>query len=186
MTVKDLHERGTLPLRHTVCGVPLCPMTVGHARLLDALDLWSPENAGEVLLAAFVCSMPHADARRWMDRRAFGLLMRFWMWRLGSSWDWLASIRTWREYVTYHMEEPVVIRKPSTSTSQSEQCSGTPKLSHMRVVLCSRVGYRPETFDEQPMAQATLDYLTFLETEGLATVANFTRRQLAQIQTATE
>jgi len=185
MTVKDLHERGTLPLRHTVCGVPLRPMTVGHARLLDALDLWSPDNPGEVLLAAFVCSMPHAEARRWMDRRGFGLLMRFWRWRLGNRWDWLASIRTWREYVIYHMEEPVVIRN-ARAGAESQQCSGTPKLSHMRVVLCSRVGYSPETFDDQPMAQATLDYLTFLETDGLATVANFTRRQLAQIQTETE
>lgn len=52
----------------------------------------------------------------------------------------------------------------------------------MRVVLCSRCGYRPETFDDCLYSQASLDYLTLLEVEGQATVANFTLRQIRELQ----
>jgi len=181
MNVRDLHERSAIPLRHTVCGVALLPLTVGHARLLDALALWSPSDPRETVLAAFVCSHTPERVRWWLDCRAFPWLLRFWVWRLGRGWDYARSIAAWSEFVTYHTEEPFLVPRHE-SRSSSQTASGTPRLAHMRVVLCSRCGYTPETFDAAPYAQASLDYLTFLEIEGQATVADFTLRQMRQLQ----
>lgn len=58
------------------------PLTLGHVFLLDELESpvlhGGPLLPGDVALAAFVCSMPHANSRRQLGHRTTRLALSLW------------------------------------------------------------------------------------------------------------
>jgi hypothetical protein len=171
VTFDDLYARDVMPVGHTVCGMQMQVMAVGHARILTAMDAWSPRTSHEVLLSAFVCSRPPSRFSRNWGKRRFLWALRFWSWRLGKRWDYLASIKAWAEYVDYHQDEPAAVFE------SSDKARRTPLLDAMKAALCRYSNYDPMTFDEVPLSQAKRDYCSLAELEGTATVVNMSLSQ---------
>lgn len=182
LTVQDLHDRTAVPLWHTVCGRRLHQMTFGHARLLEAMNLWSPEEPLSVLLAVFVCSRSALKARRQFDSRRLKWRLGWWLRRLGRTWDWGVSRAMFARYIAYHMAEPYAVPKPPPSVGGKTTAGGTrpvntPWLTHLRATLCARCGYSPESFDDQPFGQLILDYYAIKEIDDEMVLARITRAE---------
>lgn len=176
MKFEDLHSRTVLPLAFVVCGVPLLPMTVGHARVIDALGLWGPVVPEEVMLAAFVCSRDHRKVAAAIHSKGTARRLRWWAWRLGSQWNYDASIVHWRAYVAYHREEPLVTMKGGGGNL------GMPWLTHLRAMACKGLGYDPMTVDDAPLAQVVMDYYAFAESEGAVNVVPLSTSEMWRLR----
>lgn len=174
MRFDDLQHRSVLPLAHVVCGAELLPMTVGHARVLDALGLWNAVLPQELILAAFICSRSHRDVTAAIQHKGTVLRLKWWAWRLGRKWDYVASAGHWASYVTYHREEPLV------SMNRSGGQMGMPWLTHLRAMACKGLGYDPMTVDDAPLAQVVMDYYAFAESEGAVNVTPFSTSEIKQ------
>lgn len=181
-TLQDLHDRDAVPVWHTVCRWRLQQLTFGHAELLNALGLWTPEEPYDTLLGAFICSRSAASARLWFDSRSLAWMLRWKAWRLGSGWDWRRSAAVWREYVAYHTEEPFAVQRDMGGPKRVDTTRpvNTPWLSHLRAYLISKCGYRASEIDAAPLGRALLDYFAVLEIEGAVTVSKFTRTEYAE------
>lgn len=160
MTLHDLHTRAILPAQFTVCGIELMPLTVGHARILDALGLWGAEKPDELILAAVLCSGTSSTFERRLASWWFPTALRIWKWRLGKRWDYEASKAAWQAFVNYHRDEPATINKRKATPTL------VPLMACVRSALCGAMGYRPETFDEQRLAQVMIDFATVQEMDG--------------------
>ena len=85
------------------------PLSLGHVFLLDELGSPvvhdGPLLLGDVAVAAFVCSMPHADARRQLDQ----ITTRFGLWLWGK-WmggrDHEAESQTFAQWFTEQAKTP--------------------------------------------------------------------------------
>lgn len=175
MTFDDLYTRGVLPVRFVVCGLPMHDMTVGHARILTALELWCPRTSKEILLAAFVCSIRSETFSRWWSSKWFMRAVRFWIWRLGPDWDYAKSREAWNDYVEYHRDEPA-------ASFDSGNAAKTPWLDAMKATLCARMGYNPERFDSVRLSDATRDYAAIAESSGFATLAKMSVSQSQELK----
>ncbi len=185
LSVADLHDRPAVPLWHTLCGKRLLQMRIGHAQMLEAMNLWGAFEPSEVLLAAFICSRTPEVAQEQFDSTTLRFRLALWSLRLGRRWDWNVSREIWKRYVRYHMSEPFSAEHPDiTKLRRGDNSSrvpvNTPWLTHLRVVLCAKCGYRPETFHEQPIGQAILDYYTVLEMERTVVLATVTREEMLE------
>lgn len=174
MTFADLHTRAILPLVFTVCGVRLMPLTVGHVRILDALELWDAVTPDELVLAAWICSRPARETAEGIHGGSMRWRLPLWRWRLGRNWNWAKSAITWGEYVAHHMEEAAATFRASKGTSVM------PLTARLRVVLCNRCGYKPETFDDAPIAQALIDYQALGEAEDALNLSPCTVTELRE------
>ena len=161
MKFADLYNRGILPIDHVVCGIRLLPLTFGHAKLLDALDIRIPESREELILAAFICSSPSS---RFMQRKRLRFSLAFWRWRLGRKWDYARSLEVWADYLSHHYAVPAAMWE------KSDRAIGTPALDQLRVALCRYAGYDPMRFDDVEIARANCDYYTLCEMEGTVKV----------------
>lgn len=160
MTLHDLHTRAVLPAQFTVCGIELIPLTVGHARILDALGLWGAEKPDELILAAVLCSELSSVFERRLSSWWFPIAVRFWKWRLGKKWNFEESNKAWQAFVNYHRDEPATINKRNASQTV------IPLMACVRAALCGSMGYQPETFDDQRLAQVMLDFAAVQEMDG--------------------
>lgn len=183
LTVDDLHDRATVPVWHRICGRRMQQMTVGHARLLEAMGLWRPATPNDLLLAVFLCSRPFRESLRQLDSRSLRWRLRWSRWWLGLRWDWRRSLEVWFRFVRYHREEPYAIAKPlDPSRPVVTHPINSPWLAHLRAYLCSEAGYAPELFDEQLLGQVVLDYYAVLESKNQIVLATLTRTEMANRQ----
>lgn len=170
MTAAELFRRMTLPTRFRVFGLRLVPFTVGHARLLDRIELDEVNDGGSCLLAAKLCSMPADEAERWINSRFLGLRMvalafgrkRF----MRSPEEVNKAVRVFGEYLDESTRVPVY---ESKGEGQGRKL-GTPFAQHLRAVLLSKLGYSPAEVDRTPYLQAMWDYISYMEAEGLIAV----------------
>lgn len=172
MTFDDLYARTVIRRDWHVCGEPLLPLTVGHARILEVLDLWHPLAWIDLMLCAWVCSRPAARFR--MPRGPWEKVcwrVRLFRLRRHSFKEHLAA---WEAYVGHHREEPVVTW---TTTHQSHSSAGTPFMVGLRAALI-RTGYRPETVDDVPLDVAIMDIYAGLEGTGQVTVSTRSQEEL--------
>ena len=181
LSVEDLHDRATVPVWHWICGLRMRQLTVGHARLLEAMGLWKPATPNDLLLAVFLCSRPFRDAVRSLDSITLPWRLRWMRMRLGRAWDWKPSLVLWFRFVRYHREEPYAVAKPiDPSRPVVTHPINSPWLAHLRAFLCSEGGYSPESFDDQLLGQVVLDYYAILESKEKVVLANLTRTQMAK------
>jgi len=156
-------------------------MTVGHARLLDAMGLWKPATPNDLLLAAFICSRPFRDALMQFDSATLRWRIRWMLVRLGRKWDWRNCLVGWFRFVRYHREEPYAVAKPlDPSRPIVTHPINSPWLAHLRAFLCASGGYAPETFDDQLLGQVVLDYYAILESNEKVVLATLTRTAIAK------
>jgi hypothetical protein len=138
----------------------MLPLTIGHARLLEALRLWNATEPSELCVASYICHREYQWFSRILGSRSLPLRLWYWRWTLGKDWDWERSKKAWANYITYHSDAPAVI-----STGKQEGLR-MPLLAVMRIYLCEHVGYSPETFDDVLYSQAIVDYYGSLELNG--------------------
>lgn len=174
MTLSDLHLRAVIPVPFRVCGVALMPMTVGHARIIEGLELRNAVAPLDLMSAAWICSRPPTKFAPSIQARWLRAVFRFWQWRLGRRWNWTQTRNVWREYVEHHFDEPFA------SIKGKGQQLKTPWLTHLRSVCCGQCGYSPETFDGVTMAQALIDYHAYAEREGLCSLGDWTVSQMKE------
>lgn len=159
----------TLPTRFRVLGLRLVPFTVGHARLLDRIELDEVNDGASCLLAAKLCSMPADEAERWIASRFLGLrmiLLAFGRGRWMRSADEVnKAVKVFAEYLDESTRVPVY-----RSKGEPGERLGTPFAQHLRAVLMAKLGYRPSEIDRTPYLQAMWDYISHMEAEGLITV----------------
>ena len=170
MTAAELFRRMTLPTRFRVLGLRLVTFTVGHARLLDRIELDEINDGASCLLAAKLCSMPADEAERWISSRFLGLRMiwlAFGRGRLMRSPDEVnKAVRVFAEYLDESTRIPVYESKGEGEGRKL----GTPFAQHLRAVLLSKLGYSPDEVDRTPYLQAMWDYVGHMEAEGLISV----------------
>lgn len=171
MKFADLYARTLWRRPFRVCGESLLPLTVGHCRILESLDLWSPDTWMDLMICAWICGKPPGEFRHprgWREAMAW----RVRLWRLGSQ-SLPDHCLVWKNYVEHHMETPVVTWQGKGSTS------GTPTFAALRIALI-RMGYSPDQVDDAPVDQALLDHYGMLEAEGRVTVSQRSKADLEE------
>ena len=169
MTATELYRRLTLPTRFRVLGYTLVPFTIGHARILDRIQLGEVADGASALLCAKLCSMPHEQAERWLVSRWIDLRIQWMTWRrcslLASQTEIEKAVRVLGEY----LDEATRIPQWSSKGASGSEL-GTPFAQHLRATLLSQLNYDPRTVDSTPYLQAMWDYVSFMESEGRVAV----------------
>ena len=188
LTIQDLHDRTALPLWHTVCGRRLLQLQFGHARLLEAMDLWDPRDPASLLVAVFICSRRWELARDQFQGRLITVRLFLWRVLLGTDWvrsRWTRSLAMWRKFVAYHLAEPMSAPAvPPGAKVERSRSINTPWLTHLKCTLCSRGGYDPAGFDSMPLGELMLAYYALLETENVVVLGNVTRQEYRELRKA--
>lgn len=144
----------------------MATFTVGHARILDRMELHEINNGAEALLFALVCRFKSAsEIERWLASRLLPYRLVYWTNRrrglIGNAEQVNAAVKVIGEYLEANTRVPGYFSKSDGKGELS-----TPFCQHLRVVLISKLGYSPESVDDTPYLQAMWDYLSFMELEG--------------------
>jgi len=166
VTTADLYRRLTFQPRAVVFGWRLVPYTVGHAILFDRLEVESITTATEVCLAARLCSMHADEAERWLTGR-FANARLNWMLRTRRAWlldpkEVAKGAEVFHAYLDEQTKLPAFVAKAQAEDSPT----GVPFAQRLRVVLLSRLNYRPEDVSRTPYLRALWDYIGWAEVEG--------------------
>lgn len=182
MEVREHYESLAVQPETKILGIRLLPLSVGHAKLLPAIGLSSPESLPELVAALLLCSVPSRFA---MDR------MRSKLWRLyanlralligfaaravsgkykcGPAIVFIAAAQQWREYVRYYREMPGV--QALRTGDGSFECK-TPMLAHVERVLAEQYGMSQEAIDATPLNEALWKYSLSREASGDAVLVD--------------
>lgn len=166
MTTVDLYRRLTFQPTAVIFGWRLLPYTVGHAILFDRLEVESVSTATEVCLAARLCSMHADEAERWLTGRWANARLG-WMLRTRRAWLLDAKeVEKAAEVFHTYLEEQTRLPAFVAKTQSDGVESGVPFAQRLRVVLLSRLNYRPEDVNRTPYLRALWDYIGWAEVEG--------------------
>lgn len=168
MTAAELHRRLTLPDVYRVFGVRMATFTVGHARLLDRLELAEIGDGSQALLFALLCRFKTAaQADKWLCSRFLSWSLVLWTNRkrrlLANPIEVTAAVEAIRDYLDASTQVPAYYSKHKSSDGEA---IGSPFSQHLRTILISKLGYSPQSVDETPFLQAMWDYLSYMEAEG--------------------
>lgn len=171
MTPADLYRRLTIPTRFRVFGFRLVPFTVGHARLIDRLEVSEIRDGATALWVAKVCSMPAADAEKWVNSRWLELSL-WWLTQtrkrlLKSQVEVEKAIKVLGEYLDESTKVPTYTAKGEGVDGEKLGC---PFSQHLRATLLSRLNYSPSELDATPFLVALWDYIAFMELDGHITI----------------
>ena len=168
MTAAELHRRLTLPDVYRVLGIRMATFTVGHARLLDRLELSEIADASQALLFALLCRFrTAAEANEWLCSRFLNLALVLWTNRkrrlLSNPIEVTAAVEAIRDYLDASTRVPAYYSKHKDGDGST---IGTPFSQHLRTILIAKLGYSPQSVDDTPFLQAMWDYLSYMEAEG--------------------
>lgn len=168
MTAAELHRRLTLPDVYRVLGIRMATFTVGHARLLDRLELAEIADGSQALLFALLCRFKTStQADRWLCSRFLNWALVLWTNRkrrlLSNPVEVTAAVEAIRDYLEASTQVPAYYSKHKDGDGST---IGTPFSQHLRTILISKLGYSPESVDDTPFLQAMWDYLSYMEAEG--------------------
>jgi len=168
VTAAELHRRLTLPDVYRVLGIRMATFTVGHARLLDRLELSEIADGSQALLFALLCRFRSAaEANEWLCSRFLSWALVLWTNRkrrlLSNPIEVTAAVEAIRDYLDASTQVPAYYSKHKDSDGST---IGTPFSQHLRTILISKLGYSPESVDDTPFLQAMWDYLSYMEAEG--------------------
>lgn len=167
MTSAELHRRLTLPDVYYVLGIRMATFTVGHARLLDRVELTEISDGSQALLFALLCRFrTAAEADKWLRSRFLGWALVLWTNRkrrlLADPIEVTAAVEAIRGYLDASTQVPSYYSKQAGDGSTI----GTPFSQHLRTILIAKLGYSPQSVDDTPFLQAMWDYLSYMEAEG--------------------
>lgn len=168
MTAAELHRRLTLPDVYRVLGIRMATFTVGHARLLDRLELSEIGDGSQALLFALLCRFKTAaEADKWLCSRFLSWSLVLWTNRkrrlLANPIEVTAAVEAIRDYLDASTQVPEYY---SNHKDESGKAVGSPFYQHLRTILISKLGYFPQSVDDTPFLQAMWDYLSYMEAEG--------------------
>lgn len=168
MTAAELHRRLTLPDVYRVLGIRMATFTVGHARLLDRIELAEIADGSQALLFALLCRFKtSAQADKWLCSRFLDWALVLWTNRkrrlLSNPIEVTAAVEAIRDYLEASTQVPAYYSKHKGGDGET---IGTPFSQHLRTILISKLGYSPESVDDTPFLQAMWDYLSYMEAEG--------------------
>jgi len=169
------------PDRWRILGVPLLPLTLGHALLLDRLELGSAgapreqgrslpattmPDIGDLLLCLWVCSRAWDRAAAHLQRRRTRCALKLWAWqmRLTSRARLDAGLTAawaqWQAYLAAAWDAPSVWERDKSAASSA------PLLQVLKVTLMSRLGHSAQSALDTPLTVALWDICCFWETKG--------------------
>ncbi len=168
MTAAELHRRLTLPDVYRVLGIRMATFTVGHARLLDRLELAEIGDGSQALLFALLCRFKTAaEADKWLCSRFLSWSLVVWTNRkrrlLANPIEVTAAVEAIRDYLDASTQVPAYYSKHKGGDGETV---GSPFSQHLRTILISKLGYSPQSVDDTPFLQAMWDYLSYMEAEG--------------------
>lgn len=168
MTSAELHRRLTLPDVYYVLGIRMATFTVGHARLLDRVELTEISDGSQALLFALLCRFrTAAEADKWLRSRFLGWALVLWTNRkrrlLADPEQVTAAVDAIRGYLDASTQVPDYYSKHKDGGGNT---IGTPFSQHLRTILIAKLGYSPQSVDDTPFLQAMWDYLSYMEAEG--------------------
>lgn len=166
MTSAELHSRITDDEYFVILGQSLLPLRIGHVELLAKFGCEFPGNPGELALAVLICAQEPKDVVYWFKSRLLKYRLAWLRERLGL-WDFQAKLKLWCEYWDHNTKLPTIILKQSKRSMQA----GIPFHQSIRVILLSRLNYRPDEIRDTLFLQAQWDVAALLEREGVAVVA---------------
>ena len=151
-------------------GWRLSAYTVGHAILFDRLGVHVSgiTTAGEVALAAWICSQDAELAERRLNGRRANLWLRWIVWTRASWMRDHVEVAKAVEVFSSYLDEQT--RVPSTMAKAEGSPSGVPFCQRLRAVLLSRLNYAPGDVGRTPYLRALWDYIAWAEMEGALTV----------------
>ena len=170
MTSADLHRRLTFQPRYVVMGWRLRAYTVGHAILFDRLGVQASgiTTAGEVALAAWICSQDSEKAERRLNGRHADWWFRWIVWTRAAWMRDAKEIAKAVEVFSSYLDDQT--RVPATVAKAEGSPSGVPFCQRLRAVLLSRLNYAPDAVGRTPYLRALWDYIAWAEMEGAITV----------------
>ncbi len=169
VTATELYRRLTLPTRFRVLGYTLVPFTIGHARIIDRIQLGEIADGASALLCAKLCSMPHEEAERWLVSPWIDAKIQWMTWRRRSLLASQAQVEKAVRVLGEYLDEATRIPQWSSKGASGSEL-GTPFAQHLRATLLSHLNYDPRTVDSTPYLQAMWDYVSFMECEGRVAV----------------
>jgi hypothetical protein len=165
----------TLPEPHTILGLRLKPLAIGHLIWLARFGVERVDDAGQLITALMVCSRRFEEVQPTLADPLFDLRTSFWLWRVSpKSWrfwqrgpiNWRDKFNRWDAYYAAHTVAPkVAARREGSNLS-----SNLPFLQHLKVTLQSKLNYTPSEALNCPFNVAILDYYTHHEMEGVVEV----------------
>jgi hypothetical protein len=184
VTSSELHRRLTLPDVYYVLGIRMSTFTVGHARLLDRVELTEISDGSQALLFALLCRFrTAAEADKWLRSRFLGWALTLWTNRkrrlLANPVEVTAAVEAIRGYLDASTQVPDYFSRQSGDGSTI----GTPFSQHLRTILIAKLGYAPQSVDDTPFLQAMWDYLSYMESEGHISISEgMTDEQLKEME----
>lgn len=164
-TTAELFTETLLEDRFKVCGRILKPFTLGHAELFLHFGLGNGGGVNDLALAVLICSMPASRFCRLYYCRSWPVRVWWWGvrvgWRLNRPGQVDRELAVWREFWEYSNRCPDF--EPGSQAEEHE--AGAPFIYHLRSVLLSRLGYRPETVSEVTIRKAWAEYVVLMERE---------------------
>ncbi len=172
-----LHHHA-LPEPHTILGLRLKPLTLGHLLYLSRFGVEQVNDAGALITALMICSRDFDAVQPTLDDPLFSLKTKFWLWRVSKKrwpafWqrggiDWRDKFARWDAYYTAHTVAPKAVAKRSGANLSSN----VPFLQHLKVTLQSELNYSPREAMNCPFNVAMLDYYTHHELQGAVDVVD--------------
>lgn len=161
-----------LPEPHTILGLRLKPLTLGHLLYLSRFGVEQVNDVGSLITALMICSRSFEQIQPTLDDPLFSLKTNFWLWRVSKkSWpffwrrggiDWRDKFKRWDAYYAAHTVTPKAVAKRSGAS----MASNVPFLQHLKVTLQSELNYSPREAMGCAFNIAMLDYYTFHELQG--------------------
>lgn len=173
MGLQGTYASIVVPPTRRVLGVRLHEYTLGHALLMERLDVDLEAGWGSLALAVWLCSRPWAVARRRLGSRWEALRRKWWIWRmytlLGERGMALAEDAL-HGYFADAWEIPVFWEKvPKRSDPDSDgaphKCEA-PLLLRLRMLWVQQFGMDANAVLDLPLRRALWDSACRLESEG--------------------
>ncbi len=174
MSASAIYARTIGAQRFTILGLQLQTLTIGHVRLLHAMECMDANDPGELALACVVCSLPWRQVLPSLESPDFNAWAEQWGKDLGE-WDFAEKRQDWDDYLRVNMELPKVIVRGASESS------GTPTIpphQTLRTLLLSRLGYSADTVDDTPYLQGMWDAITLRQMDGAVQVLSKTEEQI--------
>lgn len=148
--------------KHTLLGLQLKPLTIGHCLLLEQFECLPVKDDSDLITAVLICSRDHDEFMPLLEDPWLKWKLRIWHWRLGKI-DWVEKILAFGDYFDSQSKPPLTV---SLQDSQSSGESGCPFMLHLKTYLTARCGYTQAEVLKTPVGLALWDYYAHAELEG--------------------
>lgn len=167
-----------IPELHTILGVPLLPLSLGHLLHLNRYECDPVDDEAKLITALLICSRRVEEIQPALDSPLFQLKTNLWLWRVSrKSWpafwrrgpiNWHDKLARWDAYMKASTKTPPTCSKRKDSNFSTR----TPFLQHLKVFLMAKLHCTRTEALNYPFAEAAFDYFTHYEQEGAVEIVD--------------